>query len=480
MAVELAQEIDITLLQPHPRNVEIYGDEDVAELIELIKTSEWIKPLVVTQRNRIISGHSRWKAAQTLGYKTIPFERRSFATELEELEALLLENASRHKNTEQKLREARTWKYIETERSKLIQESQGAIGKELGSQSTISTLKQEANTTQENAKPLGSPGTQGVVPKTSNTSKKQRAPRADDRIAAKVEIGSRQTLKRGDKAIDAIDKLEEVGNKEAANGLRTILNGEKKNITAAAQLADLSEESVDVLAKIGTGQAKDVKTAKQIVRREKAEEEAKTVVLPKTMQVHPGDFRKIGHEKVADESVDLLFTDPPYHAEHIELWSELSEFAARVLKPGGVLLSYSGQIFLPDVLNRLSENLTYCWLLGIAHAGGHIQIWKHTLWNDWKPIVMFSKGPPMEHDWFMDLYRGDKGDKEAHEWSQGEGEAAYYIEKLTKPGQLVVDPMCGSGTILRAAHKLKRNSIGMEIDKSRHAVALSGMKELVS
>ncbi len=215
-------------------------------------------------------------------------------------------------------------------------------------------------------------------------------------------------------------------------------------------------------------------------KQETTAKEAKTVILPKEMKVLHRDFRDNQEEdgKIADNSVDMIFTDPPYHAEHLELWSELSKFAARALKPGGVLLSYSGQIFLPDVLNHLSEHLAYCWVLGIAHTGGHIQIWKHTLWNDWKPIVMFSKGNPVEHEWFMDLYRGDKGDKIAHEWAQGEGEAAYYIEKLTKPGQLVVDPMCGSGTILRAAHKLKRNCIGMEVDESRHAVALSGMKDL--
>jgi hypothetical protein len=230
--------------------------------------------------------------------------------------------------------------------------------------------------------------------------------------------------------------------------------------------------------KIVSGEAKNVKEAKSIVRKEIAEEEAKTVILPKTMEIWHGDFTGEIGKKIVDNSVDLIFTDPPYHAEHLDLWSNLSKFASRVLKPGGILLSYSGQIFLPKVLNQLSENLTYCWLIGIAHTGGHIQIWKHTLWNDWKPIVMFSKGPPVEHDWFMDLYRGDKGDKEAHEWSQGEGEASYYIEKLTKPGQFVVDPMCGSGTILRAAHKLKRNCVGLEIDEIRHAIALSGMKEL--
>jgi len=216
------------------------------------------------------------------------------------------------------------------------------------------------------------------------------------------------------------------------------------------------------------------------IRKIRMEEEAKQVILPQSLRLLHTDFRSSGHGTVSDASVDLLFTDPPYHGEHLHLWSDLASFAARVLKPGGVLLAYSGQVFLPDVLNRLMEHLDYCWLLGIQHTGGHIQIWKHTLWNDWKPLVMFSKGIPTNHEWFMDLYRGDKGDKDAHEWSQGEGEAAYFIEKLTKPGQFVLDPMCGSGTILRAAQKLGRHSLGMEVDEDRYTVALASMKEMMS
>lgn len=248
--------------------------------------------------------------------------------------------------------------------------------------------------------------------------------------------------------------------------------------TDATKLARLEEPQRNaVIETIATGKAKDIKAAKAIVKKEELAEQAKSVTIPDTMRILHCDFREAVFQ-FSDSSVDMIFTDPPYHNEHLNLWSDLGTFASRVLKPGGILLSYSGQLFLPQVLSSLGEHLDYCWLIGIAHSGGHIQIWKHTLWNDWKPIVMFSKGKPLEHDWFMDLYRGDKNDKETHEWSQGEGEAAYFIEKLTKPGQLVVDPMCGSGTILRAAHKLGRRSIGMEVDKGRYEVAMGGMKDL--
>ena len=234
-----------------------------------------------------------------------------------------------------------------------------------------------------------------------------------------------------------------------------------------------------VIEKITTGPAKNVKEAKSVVKREELVEAAKTVVLPPTIQLLHGNFLEAG-QQVEDNSVDLVFTDPPYHEEHLGLWSDLGFFAARVLKPGGMLLAYSGQAFLPQVLNTLSEHLDYCWLIGQFHKGQHIQIWKHTLWNQWKPLVLFSKGKPVAHEWFIDAYDGVKGDKDAHEWAQGEDEAQYFIQKLTRPGELVVDPMCGSGSVVRMAHRFNRRSIGIEIDEQRYNVALGTMKEVVA
>ena len=43
-------------------------------------------------------------------------------------------------------------------------------------------------------------------------------------------------------------------------------------------------------------------------------------------------------------------------------------------------------------------------------------------------------------------------------------DAEYYIETLTRPGDLVLDPMMGTGTYPIAALELGRKVIGIEID----------------
>ena len=40
------------------------------------------------------------------------------------------------------------------------------------------------------------------------------------------------------------------------------------------------------------------------------------------------------------------------------------------------------------------------------------------------------------------------------------------VETFTDPGDVVIDPCCGSGTTLRAAHKIGRNAFGFEIDRN--------------
>ena len=37
--------------------------------------------------------------------------------------------------------------------------------------------------------------------------------------------------------------------------------------------------------------------------------------------------------KIADNSIDLILTDPPYNEESIPLYGELAKLAQRVLKP---------------------------------------------------------------------------------------------------------------------------------------------------
>src|SRR5690348_16662369 len=101
--------IDPRRLAPHPRQTAIYGEEDVTDLLIDLQASHWIKPLVITQKDIIISGHRRWKAALALEWKTVPVERSVFGSSLEEVEALLLENRYREKTPEQRAREGYEW-----------------------------------------------------------------------------------------------------------------------------------------------------------------------------------------------------------------------------------------------------------------------------------------------------------------------------------------------------------------------------------
>lgn len=78
-------------------------------------------------------------------------------------------------------------------------------------------------------------------------------------------------------------------------------------------------------------------------------------------QIKTGDFRQ-GCKRLADDSVDLIVTDPPYPKQYLPLWADLARVAARVLKPGGFLVAYSGQIHLATMMMMLSEHLTYYWL----------------------------------------------------------------------------------------------------------------------
>ncbi len=106
-------------LIPHPLNCQIYGkNEPVEDLIDKIKETKKIHPLIVNQKNEIIHGNRRREAAIQLGINKIPVICQHFEDEIAELEALLAHNASRHKSNSQKGAEAKYWLKIEEAKAK--------------------------------------------------------------------------------------------------------------------------------------------------------------------------------------------------------------------------------------------------------------------------------------------------------------------------------------------------------------------------
>ena len=189
-----------------------------------------------------------------------------------------------------------------------------------------------------------------------------------------------------------------------------------------------------------------------------------------------GDFRKIA-KTIADNSVDLIFTDPPYCLKDIPIYGDLAEVAARVLKPGGSLIAEVGNYAIPDILDLMRPHLQYLWTLGVIHTGQLAQMRYYAIKVARKPLLWFVKGArrkPM--DFVLDAIEG-KCEKEHHAWQKGGVEAAYYIEKLTQPGDLVFDPCCGSGTVAVACKRLGRKWITCEVDPDTATLARKRIRE---
>lgn len=87
----------------------------------------------------------------------------------------------------------------------------------------------------------------------------------------------------------------------------------------------------------------------------------------KDIRIDHCDFRDLD---VADKSVDMFFTDPPYSLSDLSLYEALGEFASRKLKPGGILLTYVGTRQVIPAGHRLSKHLKYYSLIIVRNHGG--------------------------------------------------------------------------------------------------------------
>ena len=106
-------------LKSHPVSVAIYGDESADDgLVESVRESGVLVPLVVKDDNTVISGHRRLRAALACELASVPVTVVSFADERAERLAIIEHNRQREKTLSQRMREADEIEKIEKDRAK--------------------------------------------------------------------------------------------------------------------------------------------------------------------------------------------------------------------------------------------------------------------------------------------------------------------------------------------------------------------------
>ncbi|MDO8630622.1 MAG: DNA methyltransferase, partial [Phycisphaerales bacterium] len=246
---------------------------------------------------------------------------------------------------------------------------------------------------------------------------------------------------------------------------------------------EAGQSQTQVAADFGVSQ-KQVSNIVRDHRKKVAEKEAaanKAATAAREMKdvgdlnVKNGAFQEVSKE-IADASVDLIFTDPPYDRKTLPLYGEMAEVAARVLKPGGSLICYLGQYQIGEVIKLVEPHLRLWWTLCCLHTGTSARMTEYGVIVKWKPMLWFVKGTRGDKETFVEDLVESSQEKSHHDWQQSLVEAEYYISKLTKKNELVFDPFCGGGTTAVAAKKLNRRWLTCDIDADTVAIARKRVK----
>jgi DNA modification methylase len=195
----------------------------------------------------------------------------------------------------------------------------------------------------------------------------------------------------------------------------------------------------------------------------------------KNITILYGDFRDV-LKTIPSNSIDLIFTDPPYSKKHLDLVKDLFLLASKVLKPSGFLAVMYGQNHLDEFFKVFLENnkeLRYYWTISLNLPESRELLNTKNAVIGWKPIFIFQKLPEVavEHR-FRDRISEPKPDKDIYEWKQDLKSAIHVISSFSKENDVVVDPMVGSGTTIEACLMLNRRCIAVEKDKELYDVLL--------
>lgn len=220
------------------------------------------------------------------------------------------------------------------------------------------------------------------------------------------------------------------------------------------------------------------------------------------IDIRTGDALKL-MAALPEASVDLVIADPPYNlkkdygneSDHRE-FDDYLEFSRcwiaecrRVMKPHATLYVFMGVRFISyiyDILERdqgLRFNSWICWhyTQGLGKTRGfsprHDDILMFTAGEDFTfnldPVRVPQKyyrernnmrGANPGDVWAFSHVHYSHPNRQPHPTQKPEGLVERMVKASSNPGDLVLDPFAGSGTVPRVCQQLDRGCIGIELN----------------
>jgi 16S rRNA G966 N2-methylase RsmD len=175
------------------------------------------------------------------------------------------------------------------------------------------------------------------------------------------------------------------------------------------------------------------------------------------------DLEGLGH--VRPETVDLLPCDPPYISEWLPQLPDLAAFAARVLKPNGLVAIYYGKDHLDALFREMGNHLKY--LATFCHpyeADGMRSVNHLNIEVCWKPVVVFGKGTWKSPRKIDDMLPAFPAQKTRDYWEQPLTLVEHLLQVFSEEDDLVLDPVAGTFTVMEACFNKNRRCVACDID----------------
>ena len=180
---------------------------------------------------------------------------------------------------------------------------------------------------------------------------------------------------------------------------------------------------------------------------------------------HHGDFRDFIQE-IGEGSVDLVLTDPVY--ENLRDYRVLLHLSWLKLAPDSAVLMFASttkEALIRHEADLLVPVMQYTYTLNYIVRAKPAKLRGYNLYTWRTPVLWYRKGKGFPHRAIPDTYITSNAVPDGgHRWNKNVGVLQYWIEAFTEPGDLVLDPFCGSGSVAAACKRSGRAHISIDID----------------